>query len=145
SGEGWGDPAVGGILCFSNPKSFNHSMVEQACSARPVGRPCRMGGLGPGQGLSMDVKSCDFSWFVKMLSLYPELRSRVLVDKTGLHGRYSFKFHFTPHVYRIPGTPEPSGPSLATALHEQLGLKVVSGKAPEDVLAIEHIERPTPN
>jgi bla regulator protein blaR1 len=125
---------------------------------KTTGRPCRMGGLGPGKGLGMDVKSCDFSWFVKFLSLYPELRSRVLVDKTALHGRYSFKLHWTPEM--PPGTPkparggqsnhkaapsEPSGPPLFTALREQLGLSVVSGKAPEDVLFIEHIERPTPN
>lgn len=125
---------------------------------KTTGRPCRMGGLGPGKGLGMDVKSCDFSWFVKMLSLYPELKSRVVVNKTGLNGRYSFKFHFTPEQpprFPMPamggqGNPsavpsEPSGPSLFTALREQLGLRIVPGKAPVNVIVIEHIERPTPN
>lgn len=35
--------------------------------------------------------------------------------------------------------------SLFTALREQLGLKVVSGKASVDVIVIEHIDRPTPD
>ncbi len=106
-------------------------------------RPCRMGDVGL-KGHGMNV-SCDFSKFVKTLSILPEFRGRVLVDKTGLQGRYSFKLHWTRHRYRPPGTPKPSGPSLFTALREQLGLKVVSGKSPVDVIVIEHIERPTPN
>ena len=121
-------------------------------------RPCRITDLGPGRGLWLDLKSCDFRTFAGLLSAIPELRSRVLVDKTGLQGRYSFKLHWTPENY--PGMPmsarpgqgnhspvpsEPSGPSLFTALREQLGLRLVSGKAPVDVIVIEHIERPTPN
>ena len=121
-------------------------------------RSCRITDLGPGKGLWLDVKSCDFPTFAGVLSAIPDLRSRVLVDNTGLQGRYSFKLHWTPG--NPPGMPtpargsqrnqsaaraEPSGPSLLTALREQLGLRVVSRKAPVDVLAIEHIERPTPN
>jgi len=119
-------------------------------------RPCRMTGLDPEPGL--DVKSCDFSNFLGLISIDPELRSRVLVDKTGLHGRYSFRFHWTPK--RPPGMPMPatvgqsnhsapppesSGPSLFTALREQLGLTVQSTTAPVDIIVIEHIEKPTEN
>jgi uncharacterized protein (TIGR03435 family) len=38
-----------------------------------------------------------------------------------------------------------TGPSLGTALREQLGLKLESTRAPVDVLVIEHVERPTPD
>lgn len=120
-------------------------------------RSCRITGIGPGKGRWLGVK-CDFGTFAGVLSAIPELRSRVLVDKTGLHGRYSFKLHWKPEM--PPGMPmpamrsqgnrgaapsEPSGPSLFTALQDQLGLKVVSGQAPIDVIVIEHVERPTPN
>jgi bla regulator protein blaR1 len=128
-------------------------------------RPCRITDIGPdlpsvfarGKGRWLDVK-CDFRTFAGVLSAMPELRSRVLVDKTGLHGGYSFKLHWTPE--RPPGMPKPatsghsnqsaapSGPlglSLFTALQEQLGLRVVSAEAPVDVIVIEHIERPAPN
>lgn len=117
-------------------------------------RSCRITGIGPGKGHWLDVK-CDFGTFASVLSAIPELSSRVLVDKTGLHGGYSFKFHWTPKM--PPGIPKPagggqrnrsaapskpSGPSLLTALREQLGLKVQSTTAPVDTIAIQHIENP---
>jgi uncharacterized protein (TIGR03435 family) len=37
------------------------------------------------------------------------------------------------------------GPSLFTALEEQLGLKLESAKGPEDVIVIDHIEQPSAN
>jgi uncharacterized protein (TIGR03435 family) len=40
---------------------------------------------------------------------------------------------------------ESSGPSLFTALQEQLGLKLESTKSPVDTIAIDHIERPSEN
>jgi uncharacterized protein (TIGR03435 family) len=41
--------------------------------------------------------------------------------------------------------PTDDGPSLFTAVQDQLGLKLQSTKAPLDVLIIEHAERPTAN
>jgi len=119
---------------------------------------CRITDVGPGKGRWMEVQFCDFNMFAGLLSAIPELRSRVLVDKTGLHGRYNFKLHWTPE--KPPGMPKPAGdgqidqnatpsdpygPSFFTALREELGLKVALGQAPVDVIVIEHIERPTPN
>jgi uncharacterized protein (TIGR03435 family) len=117
-------------------------------------RSCRITDIGPGKGLWLDVR-CDFRTFASVLSAIPELRSRVLVDKTGLHGGYSFKLHWTPKM--PPGMPKPagggqrnrsaapsklSGPSLFTALREQLGLKVQSTTAPVDTIVIQHFENP---
>ena len=59
-----------------------------------------------------------------------------VVDKTGLTGRYTYKFN--------PRS-DPSGPSLFTAIEEQLGLKLESGKAPVEVLQVDHVERPSAN
>jgi uncharacterized protein (TIGR03435 family) len=39
----------------------------------------------------------------------------------------------------------PDGPTLVTAIQEQLGLKLESTKGPVDVLVIDHVERPTPD
>lgn len=124
-------------------------------------RSCRITDVGPdlpsvrGKERWLEVK-CDFRTFAGVLSAIPELRSRVLVDKTGLRGRYSFTLHWTPEMPRgtlkpAMGTernqsaapPKPSGPSLLTALREQLGLKVQSTTAPVDIIVVQHIENPT--
>lgn len=39
----------------------------------------------------------------------------------------------------------PDGPSLFTLLEEQLGLRLVSAKAPMEMLVIEHVNRPSEN
>lgn len=87
---------------------------------------------------------------------------RPVLDKTGLNGHYSYALYWsmTPgerfaRVGRNFGSgvqasgvappPGPSGPSIFTALQEQLGLKLKSEKGPVDVLVIDYVEPPTPN
>jgi uncharacterized protein (TIGR03435 family) len=63
---------------------------------------------------------------------------RVIVDKTGLAGRYDFTLRYTLQ----PG-PNDDTPSIFTAVEEQLGLKLAPDTAPLDVVVVDHIERPT--
>lgn len=67
---------------------------------------------------------------------------RQVVDETGLTGSYDFELRWTPDDQQ--GTPD-AGPSVFTALEEQLGLKLVSAKGPVEVIIIDHIERPSEN
>jgi uncharacterized protein (TIGR03435 family) len=70
-----------------------------------------------------------------------------IVDQTGLTGSYDFTLDY----YQGPGgsgvkegrepAPDPNGPSLQTALREQLGLRLESRKGPVEMLMVEHIER----
>jgi bla regulator protein BlaR1 len=63
-------------------------------------------------------------------------------DSTGLTGEYDFTLRWTPDQTVVD---EP-GPSVFTALQEQLGLKLESRKGPVEVLVIDHVERtPTEN
>jgi bla regulator protein BlaR1 len=84
---------------------------------------------------------------------------RMVVDHTGLDGRFDLELIWTPDQLpqRAPGTPidqpirmngydiDPNGPSIFTALQEQLGLKLVAQTGPVPVLVIDHIELPTEN
>jgi uncharacterized protein (TIGR03435 family) len=80
--------------------------------------------------------------------------NRVVVDRTGLQGGFDFDLTYTPDQMPQgrgdppPGAPalppiDPNGPSIFTALQEQLGLKLESTKAPVDVLVIDRVEHPT--
>jgi uncharacterized protein (TIGR03435 family) len=69
--------------------------------------------------------------------------SENVVDKTGLTGRYDFTLHWTKDA--TPDGTSASGPSLFTALQEQLGLKLVPQEGPMPVLVIDQVERPTEN
>ena len=85
-------------------------------------------------------------------SLSP-LVGRVVQDYTGLSGEFDFDLSWTPEqmpqgpppgVNAPPLPPiDPNGPSIFTALQEQLGLKLDSTKGSVEVLVIDHVEQPT--
>jgi len=100
-----------------------------------------------GQGSSMEA----------LLHLLSPLVGRTILDKTGLAGSYDYTLNWTPDFLPPPGgaeggpppsgdsAPDPNGPSLFSALQEQLGLRLESQKGPVDVIVIDHIEQPSPN
>jgi uncharacterized protein (TIGR03435 family) len=72
---------------------------------------------------------------------------RVILDRTGIEGRYDVALKWTPDSGQAPadnGAAE-AGPSLFTAIQEQVGLKLESSKGPVQVLVIDHVEMPTAN
>ena len=71
---------------------------------------------------------------------------RQVVDKTGLTGRFDWDLRFAPlQPAREGEPPAASGPSMFTALQEQLGLKLEPATGPIEVLVIDRVEAPTPN
>ncbi len=77
-----------------------------------------------------------------------EVVGRPVVDKTGIVGRYHLTLKWTPDdaVRLVNGAAEPdSGPSIFTALEEQLGLKLQPQKGPVPVLVIDHVAMPSGN
>jgi uncharacterized protein (TIGR03435 family) len=70
----------------------------------------------------------------------------LVLDETGLNAVYELKLEWTPEVSRnVPDPPE-QGPSIFTALQEQLGLKLEARKDAVEVLVIDHAdERPVEN
>ncbi len=67
---------------------------------------------------------------------------RIVVDETGLKGKYDLTLKWTPDEER--GMAD-AGPSIFTAVQEQLGLKLKSTKGPIDTIVVDHIKRPSPN
>jgi len=62
----------------------------------------------------------------------------LVVDRTGLSREYDFTLEWAPALNESAG-----GASLFTALVEQLGLRLESGRRPMDAIVIDRIERPT--
>jgi bla regulator protein BlaR1 len=108
--------------------------------------------MRPGQitGQALPITS-----LARMLS---QQLNRTIVDKTGLTGQYDITLQWTPDEEQIPkgmgnGSPinggappeDSSGPSIFTAIQEQLGLKLESQKGPVEILVIDHVEEPSAN
>ncbi len=85
--------------------------------------------------------------------LLPRFVDRVVIDSTGLMGRYDLELKWTlaPGEWMAPPPPggdealPADGPSLFTALQEQLGLKLQSQTRPIDTLVIDRVEKPDAN
>ena len=101
-------------------------------------------GAGPNHGAirfghgSLTGNAVKLDLFAKMLS---EQVDRVVLDRTGLTGRFDLQLRWTP----AREDSDNSGPSVFTAIQEQMGLKLESAKAPIDVLVIDHVARPSAN
>jgi bla regulator protein blaR1 len=112
----------------------------------------------------MDLSGADMEGLARALS---EMTGRTVIDKTGLTGHYDIKVEFTPDpslaMGRMmgpgpggpggggpPGGPQPpptesTGPTLLTALQEQLGLKLESHKGPGDIVNVDSAQFPSEN
>ena len=74
---------------------------------------------------------------------------RMVLDNTGLAGKYDFELEWTPDDSQfggqLPLTVEPTKPNLFTAMQEQLGLKLEATKGLVAALVIDRVERPSEN
>lgn len=82
---------------------------------------------------------------------------RTVIDKTGLTRKYDVTLQWTDDhsdsmfkgpdgsPQRADPAPDASGPSLFTAIQEQLGLKLQSTKGPVETIVIDHVEMPSEN
>jgi uncharacterized protein (TIGR03435 family) len=89
----------------------------------------------------LEAKGVSMARFAETLSRL----GLTVVDQTGVEGVFDFKLSYDPSSTR-PTTDASdatgdAGPSIFTALQEQLGLKLESRKVPIEYLVIDHIER----
>ena len=110
---------------------------------RSASDPNALGGMGfgpPGNFGATNQTMADIAD-----ALGQGVLNRPVVDQTGLTGRFDLRLTWRPDG-PTTATEDPNAPpEFFTAIQEQLGLKLVSTKAPVDVLVIDHVERPSPN
>jgi uncharacterized protein (TIGR03435 family) len=110
------------------------------CGFRGVGT-----GILSGQGVTLVQMSTIFSG-------YGEVR-RPVIDRTGLTEKFDIHLESAPAALSgsltdsapVLNPQADAGPSVFTAMQEQLGLKLESSKGPVEVLVIDHAEKLTPN
>lgn len=89
----------------------------------------------------LEFNAATLKYFAYLLSRNSEL-NRIVINKTGLNGKYDFTLKWTP--FEQEGKSD-LGPSIFTALEEQLGLKLVADKGRVQTIVVDRLERPTPN
>ncbi len=141
-------------------KSETDCAAMAGARGRGPGGPPPPGPPAPGQPMPCGIRigmgnlvmgGASISQFANSLGMFA---GRLVFDKTGLTGGWDLNLTWTPDnmPQRPPGAPEPpggaidpNGPSLFTALQEQLGVKLDWQRGPVDVLVIDKADHPTPN
>ena len=142
--------AKGGLKCAqdaSPPAIADMSRPRFRWSAAPAPPPPPPGWVPPSaeearrmtQSLHMRTKGWPFWLVVAALSHQPELDGRTVVDKTGLEGSFDCEM-----TWSQAGSDGP-GPSLFTAVQNDLGLKLEPAKGIVEVLVVEGVEQPSEN
>ena len=103
-------------------------------------------------GLMLPVFNSSMPNFVSFLQAM--VVDRPVVDQTGLEGKWDFTIKFTPDDSLFNGHPPPlpaktdtteSSPNFFDALQQQVGLKLEAQKTAVDVIAVDHLEKPSAN
>jgi uncharacterized protein (TIGR03435 family) len=116
--------------------------VNQTPGAGPTGGVH----LGPGTLVAGGMRLGLFA------SLLGTRLGRTVIDQTNLPERYDIDLRWTPDLEEPRTDPgdaalpaEPAGPSIFTAIQQQLGLKLESTKGPSGFFVIDKIEKPSAN
>jgi uncharacterized protein (TIGR03435 family) len=114
--------------------------------------PQGFGFRGLGDLIVRNMNMKDFA-----MGMQSAVTDKPVIDQTGLTDRYDFTLKWTPDDSQFaqfrgavpvnpPKTDDPNAPpSLYTAIQEQIGLKIAVTKAPDDVIVIDHVEKPSAN
>jgi uncharacterized protein (TIGR03435 family) len=131
---------------------FALRVAQRGPTVKPAAKDCD---AGPGliTLVGRIIGKCGSA--AQLATSLSRIMDRSVIDHTGLSGLFAdVKLDWVPDetqfadwgrgVYAKPVS-DPSGPSLFTAVQEQLGLRLEPARAPIDVIVIDTAERPTPN
>jgi uncharacterized protein (TIGR03435 family) len=140
------------VKLAADQSSYRPPERDAAPPSMPSGGGMPRFSMWTGRG-TLEAVAMEFTNIVQALS---STLGRTVVDKTGLKGLYDLKLQWTPDAPPTGGAPaaigaeppsviDPNGPSIFTAVQEQLGLRLESTKGPVDVLVIDNVQKPTEN
>jgi bla regulator protein blaR1 len=137
------------VIAKGGPKLKESSPEERAKAAaalqqNPPPPPPVPKVSGSKDGVLVEQNGASMASIVHIIS--NALHSPV-IDKTGLTDRYDFRLDFSPDFAELEPTAPGSerAPNILTAVQDQLGLKLESGKGSVDVIVIDDIKQPSPN
>jgi bla regulator protein BlaR1 len=96
-----------------------------------------------GARLVYDVRGISLDVFAKTLRL-----DRPVIDQTGLTGAFDIHLEWIDEeaTPTLPdGIPDLPNNNLVVSIRKQLGLRLVRGNGPQEILVIDHIDRPSDN
>lgn len=112
-------------------------------TAEQAAKNCQATARRDGTSLKVEAQGMSLDEFAKLF-LDTTVLDRPVIDKTGISGRFDFHLEYTPDRFVTPDQPG-GGPSIFTAMQEQLGLKLEPAKGPGEFLVIDSVERPSEN
>jgi uncharacterized protein (TIGR03435 family) len=128
------------VIAKAGPKLKKSSPAE--LSKDGATPPMKVSGFK--DGLLVEQNGATMATFANLVS---RILHSPVIDKTGLTDHYDFTLDYLPEVAELAPTTQGSEqpPEIFTALQEQLGLKLESGRGPVDVIVIDDIKQPSPN
>jgi uncharacterized protein (TIGR03435 family) len=140
-------PVFNLVVAKGGPKlqPFDGSCISVSDFAKPspLGNPGNCSNVAgvSGSNLTRSWRGISIDNFVAAI-LGKGITGRTVINKTGIAGLFDIHLEFTQE--QNLDKPD-AGPSIFTALQEQLGLKLEPAKGPSDFVIVDHVERPSEN
>jgi uncharacterized protein (TIGR03435 family) len=135
------------LVVAKNGPKFKETAPEDLNKSPVYGVMC----VGGGRKGTIEMHGCKTSQLADNLSGYGRSDlGRKVVDQTGLTGDYTFILHWAPTDAKTSSgsalsAEESSGPSIFTAVREQLGLELRPTTGQLDTIVIDRAEMPSAN
>jgi len=149
-GEAAPNPAVTGSSSVTINQTQGGAVVTDGS-----GRKQKMSMAPDGKSMRLEASGITMAELAEGLS---PMTDHPVIDMTGLKGKYDFKLTWTPDGpqgfgpggplppgVEPPPPPDPNGPTIFSALQDQLGLKLESEKGPVDMIVIDGVEKASEN
>jgi uncharacterized protein (TIGR03435 family) len=125
------------------PIDFLNLQMSTLESLAPDIHYCRNAGSEEGGIVTYEAQGTSLDEFAKVVLTSLD---RPVINKTGIGGLFNVRLQYAPErTDPASGAADPAGPSIFSAVQQQLGLKLVPARGPGEFLVIDSVERPSEN